>query len=269
MKLWTICACSTNTNGYMFRYPPPGMHIDTAVHSTQTNEEYAAFLDECDLSGTRKEHNMKKFINKLKKELWVKQDLYWYFSWYGEEYVDKKVERYARKKGLLFGDEYPVWRKPVIMQVPAESLFWDFDTTCNSFICLNDDLLQEYAKKCDILLLGEEFEEQWVIQLNKNPCRISEPWDLKVSQIQGKPSAKFIEKYPDWKNTDFSMKKAYQPPIENMSRRRSEFELCDMFSSPASSVASSWEETVANHKSGYTAINISPEVFGPVRVKYN
>lgn len=266
LKQWTSCACGSNTNGYLFTYPPSGMHIMKAFYDTQSNEDYAAFLSECDFTGTRKELNKKMYLNKLRKDLWEKLDLSWDYDWRGIDYVNKKVEKYARKNGLLFGDEYPVWRKPVIKQIPAESVFWEFDTVHNSYICLNDDILQEYGKKCDILLLGEELEHQMVVCVSPSFAPVGDYWKLKISQIQGKPSEEFIKKHPNWASKDFNMKKAYIPAVRNMSRSKSVFELSDMMSSSGTTIASSWDDEVMNHKMGFRAINISPEVFGPVRV---
>lgn len=207
-KSWISVACSRNTNGYLYENPPPGENFSDGLYSTQTNEELAKFLYECDLSDTRKEHNHQRYREKIKRKISCEKNLPFWEWVFGEKYVDGLVDDYMKRHKLMDYDEYPIWRKPVIRYVPAEKFLWDIDIAYRSRICLNDDVLLEYAKTCDILVMGTEMSNQYVITKNRNP-QYDITYDGKpvrmLSQIFGGVSKAFEGQFPNYANMRFDL----------------------------------------------------------------
>jgi hypothetical protein len=216
-KSWITVACSRNTNGYLYEHPPLFENYDDSLYSTQTNEELAKFLYECDLSDTRKELNRRLYWEKIRNEIEYEKDLKFWGWLMGQEYADKIVDDYIERHNLLGKDEYSIWRKPIIRYVPAEKFLWAIDSDYLSMVSLNEVVLKAYASTCDILVMGTEMSNQFVITKNRHPTYnfYSDGKPVKFSQIFGGVSEKFLQKFPNYLNLRFDLEKSHVCTFES------------------------------------------------------
>lgn len=229
LNTWRSVACGYNTNGYIFEKPPFPQVLEKSIKETRSNEDYAKFLVECDITDTRIKTNRRLYWKSIKDEIKVKKNLHFWGRVFGQEYADSLVDRYIEKHKILTPTEYPVWRKPVIKCVPAEFLLWEFDDNYRCMVCLNDDLLQNLARDCDILLFGNSIRDQFVVLKVRKP-QFNVPLDnfkTKIPQIFGTPSKNFLAKNPDYLYRKFNLEPSHSSTLRGCS---GEINLSSLFS---------------------------------------
>jgi hypothetical protein len=166
-RKWSDVTTAKNTNGYIFTELKG---YGNCYYPTDSDETYEKFLKECDISHSRQEYNRKELFNIYKEKIRDSHDLNFWGWLFGEKYVDKLVTEYIKKHKLLRDDEYPFWKFPIIKCVHPSTFQWRFNESVRKFQCLNEDLLLDYARECDFLLVGTCLMDQWVVT-NHRPLK--------------------------------------------------------------------------------------------------
>lgn len=212
IREWDRVVCCFNSNNLIFEKPIYPHLISYSNIDTLSMENLSKFLELCDLSGERKKINKQEYWETIKTEIYDSHNLEFWEKIAGRKVVKLIVDNYIKKHNLIKDNEYFIWRKPIILRVPAETFLWKYNNVFRCLECINITTLIELSKKCDILVCGNDVHSQYVIlrQQNKRPILPIEGnhWNLK-SQILGKPSPEFLKRYPNYQDFDFGVKKAY------------------------------------------------------------
>lgn len=207
---WYCVACNFKSHYYINHRPEyPDTRCEATV-GTLSDANYAAFLEECDITGTRKAYNRKLFREAVKRKIYLHKDLGFWTYWLGEEYANNIVDKYMLKHGLLGENNYPVWRKPVIKIIPSETIRWKFNYKYRSWECLDELLLHTIAKSCDILLLGRPNDikslfcvtANWDAKPDTHDIDDTPETEMKAHPFRAIPSEEYVQKHPNWRDMD-------------------------------------------------------------------
>lgn len=208
---WDCVACCFNSNSLIFEKPIYPNTIRWSMTNTQSNEDLAKFLHITDLTGTRKAKNRRMYWEQIKSEIAEDKNLAFWEWLCGQKYADGIVDDYIKRHKLMGKDDYPIWRKPVIHKIPVETLRWKFNELYQCLECINESVLYELAKDCDMLVCGEDINHSYVIlaQWDAHPVFPNDyGYPYSMPQIIGMPSKKFQEKYPDYHKLRYDVQKA-------------------------------------------------------------
>lgn len=216
LKGWSVVACSYKSNGYLYEPPEYPNMICWSRTDTRTNDKLAEFLEICDLTGTRKEINRCLYREKIKKQIAKSHKLEFWRKVRGTKYAEWIVDDYIKRHDILRDDEYPIWRKPVIWKVPAETFRWKYNEIYRCLECINSEVLYDMASKCDILVCGETMRSQYVIlrEINPQPIFPIENGPDNFSEIIGTPSERFRELNPDYDKVKSEVEPAHLKPVK-------------------------------------------------------
>ena len=198
---WDKVACCINTHPLIFEKPIYPEVIRSSLTNTLSSEDLAKFLDICDLSGTRKETNRQLYWEQIRSDIAEDYDLVFWEWFRGKKYADSIVDDYIERHELMKEGQCPVWRKPMVWRVPTETFRWKYNEVYRCLECINEGVLNELAKKCDILVCGNTVHTQYVVlgQPNAKPVYpVEDTGPSLMPQIIGRPSPEFLEKYPKY-----------------------------------------------------------------------
>ncbi|ESX01776.1 hypothetical protein HPODL_04552 [Ogataea parapolymorpha DL-1] len=178
LKDWSSVASTDRSHPLIFETDRKPCYIMADVgHSQQDDRFLEDLLKLCDLTGLRQKHYQDMVRNQVKEELLLKSMFLRLASKVrGASYVDSRVDKYIRAKGILTPGKYPIVQKPILKKVECNDLGLKYNFDMEALEIENQEKLRQEAKDADILYLEAPNKGKLYIRKVKRLLDIQSPF---------------------------------------------------------------------------------------------
>ncbi|KAH3661688.1 hypothetical protein OGAPHI_006538 [Ogataea philodendri] len=187
LKTWSSVASTDRSHPLIFETADKPCYIMADVgHSQQDDKFLEELLKTCDLTGLRQKHYQEIVRNSVKEQMILKSPfLRLAQKLCGSSYVDVRVDKYMRSKGILSPGQYPIVQKPILKKVSYNDLGFKYNPDMDALEIENTDRLREVARDADILYLEAPDLEKLYIRkikclLEAQPLFVREACDAHI-----------------------------------------------------------------------------------------
>ncbi|KAG7693173.1 hypothetical protein KL930_004742 [Ogataea haglerorum] len=175
LKDWSSVASTDRSHPLIFETARKPCYIMADVgHSQQDDRFLEDLLKRCDLTGLRQKHYQDVVRKQVREELLLKSRFLRLASKVrGSSYVDARVDKYIRAKGILTPGQYPIVQKPILKRVECNDLGLKYNFDMEALEIENQEKLRQEAMDADILYL--EAPNKGKLYIRKVTCLLDKP----------------------------------------------------------------------------------------------